>query len=356
MAIVDHIRQDLKAKIKQQVFSAGDFLPTFQKLATTYNTSTNSVYRAIKQLGQENMVIAVKGAGTKVIYSPPEKLKEEASSKYAGLVIGELGKDAATMQLLTGIQTGLEKDGRNCIMKFSHKNQAEEHKVIMDLYEDGIRDIIIYPSFDHFNDLQERINKYHQMGINFTYINYFHSNLPVGVVCVDNYWGIYNLCDAMYKDGAKDFLYASYEIGEGSFDYAIHERSLAYREFIRVNKLSSKFIDFPFGIHTHDVIDDKYIKILSGHITKPGAAVVCMSNSLAMVINKALSQNDFAWPKDLYFGSFGNLDNFPHPYYEARVDFYDLGLELSKACITRATGKRIILDTNIIVSKNSINK
>jgi DNA-binding LacI/PurR family transcriptional regulator len=356
MAIVDDIRQDLKAKIRQQVFNTGDFLPTFQKLATTYNTSTNSVYRAIKQLGQENMVVSVKGAGTKVIYSSPEKLKEEASSKYAGLVISELGKDAGTMQLLTGIQAGLEKDGRNCVMKFSHRNQAEEHKAIMDLYEDGIRDIIIYPSTDHFDDLRTRIDEYTQMGINFTYINYFHSNLPVGVVCVDNYWGIYNLCKAMHKDGAKDFLYVNYEMDEGSFDYAIHERSSAYREFIRINKLSSQFINFPLGTQTHDLIDDKYVKMLSEHIVKPNAAVVCMSNSLAPIINKALSQNEIAWSKDLYFGSFGNLDNFPHSYYEARIDLYDFGLELSKACIAKASGKRIILDTNIIISKNSTNK
>ena len=352
MAIVDKVRQDLKAKIRQQVFNTGDFLPTFQKLATKYNTSTNSIYRAIKQLECENMVIAIKGAGTKVIYSSQGASKKQASSKYAGLVISELGKDAATMQLLTGIQAGLEQDGRNCIMKFSHKNQAEEHKVIMDLYANGIRDIIIYPSTDHFDDLRERIDKYRQMGINFTYINYFHSNLPVGVVCVDNYWGIYNLCKAMYKDGAKDFLFVNYEIDEGSFDYAIHERLSAYHEFIRVNKLSSQFMNFPIGAHTHDVIDEKYIKKLSEHIVKPNAAVVCMSNSLAPIINKALSQNGHTWPKNLYFGSFGNLDNFPHPYYEARIDFYDFGLELSKACIAKATGKRIILDTKIIIPKN----
>jgi DNA-binding LacI/PurR family transcriptional regulator len=354
MAVVDNIRQDLKAKIREQVFRTGEFLPTFQKLATTYKTSTNSIYRAIKQLERENMVLAVKGSGTKVIYASPTAAGRMVSARYVGLVISEPSRDAATMQLLTGIQEGLEKQGRNCVIKFSHKNLEEENKVIMDLLRDGIHDIILYPSVDNLDGLKKRIDTYRQMEIRLTFINYYRANLPISAVCLDNYWGMYNLCQAMHENGAKDFLFVNYDLEDKSFDFAIHERTTAFREYTRANDLPSHILYFPLKNKKGCFEDERSHEIFCEHLKLPNAAVVCMNDVIASNVQKMLSRGNIAWPRELYFGSFGNLDNFPHPYYEARIDFYHFGLELANACTARADssyGKRMILDTTVVVPR-----
>jgi DNA-binding LacI/PurR family transcriptional regulator len=352
MAVVDEIRQDLKAKIREQVFLNGAFLPTFQKLATTYKTSTNSIYRAIKQLERENMVLAVKGSGTKVIYSSPADTEKMISTRYVGLVISEPSRDAATMQLLTGIQEGLEKHGRHCIIKFSHKNWIEEHKVIMTLLKDGIHDIIIYPNIENFDELKKRINVYRQMKGRITFINSYSPNLPVSAVCVDNYWGIHNLCRRMHENGAQNFMFINYDVDKKSFNFAIHERTAAFREYTRANDLPSQILYFPLEDKKGCFKDERSHEIFCEHIKIPNAAVVCMNNVIASNVQKMLSRQNIAWPRGLYFGAFGNLDNFTHPYYEARIDFYHFGLELANACIVGADsphGKRLIVDAKVIV-------
>ncbi len=345
MALVDNIRQDLKAKIREQVFRTGEFLPTFQKLASTYQTSTNSVYRAIKQLERENMVLAVKGSGTKVIYSSPANSGKTAASRYVGLVISEPGRDSATMQLLTGIQEGLEKQGRHCIVKFSHKNLEEEKKVVLDLKRDGVNDIILYPSLANYDDLKNRVELFMREGIQLTFINYYRTGLTRSAVCVDNYWGIYNLCRSMHDDGAEKFVFMSYEIDRPAFDFAIHERTTAFREYVRSNDLPSEIIYLPNSENFAD--DDERIQRFFEHVKTPGTAIVCMNDVIGKRLGKMMMHKNIAWPDSLFFGAFGNLDSFPYPLYEARIDFYHFGLELARACVAgsdNSHGKRLIID------------
>ena len=355
MAIVDTVKQDLKSKIHAQVFRNGDFLPTFQELADAYKTSTNSIYRAVKQLERENIVVAVRGSGTKVVFSSPSKDRKKNSDRYVGLVISEPGHSAATMQFLTGIQEGLEKYGCDCVTKFSHKEPEKEHKIVLELLKNGIRDIIIYPSIGPFAELKERIELYRKMNGRITLVNYYRTNLPVSSVGLDNYWGTYNLCRTMHKNGAKKFIFVSYELDKDFFDSSIYERTVAFREFVRENDLPLQIIYCPFDKSCECFIDNSSHDIFLKHIKQPGAAVVCMNNTIALVLQKIMFRERVNWPCGLYLGTFGNLDNFPCPYYEVRVDAYNFGYSLAEACITERNschGKRLVLDSKIITPSN----
>lgn len=141
--LYQEVYNDIKQKITQQVWKAGDKIPTEHELAGEYDVSIITIKSALNLLVTEHIIYRVAGKGSFVM--------EKENKKQIGFIANGLGSPYG-MQFIRRLEHTLRTMGYSMILHFSDEDTELEKKLLQNFHDSGVDGIVIFPVQDKFHN------------------------------------------------------------------------------------------------------------------------------------------------------------------------------------------------------------
>ncbi|NWL87656.1 GntR family transcriptional regulator [Paenibacillus sp. 79R4] len=158
----EQIFNDVKRRIIDNTYMAGDKIPSEKELAEAYNVSRITSKRALEMLAAENFIIRRPGRGSFVAeagddgQAPPAAAKSSAvlkkrPGKLIGVVLTDFANSYGT-RLIYGMESAARELDCYLILRRTFGVQENEEETIRKLLELGVDGLIVFPAQgEYFN-------------------------------------------------------------------------------------------------------------------------------------------------------------------------------------------------------------
>jgi DNA-binding LacI/PurR family transcriptional regulator len=235
-AAYESIALDLRKKILRKTWLTGIKIPSSRELAATYNCSTNTIEKSLKQLQREGLLVREARRGTFVSEKafPSEPADVPIISETVAVVVDDVNSYIFS-KAFRGIEDVLKPRGFGLTIS-SHDNDPErQESTLKGLIQQGVRGIILYPALSFEND-----NKYYKS---------LESLLEkASIVCMDRY--IYNSHLSMPYVTSDNF-YAAYQMTRRLIENG--HRQIGFVRNYNVSTVIERLMGFKQALHDYGI-------------------------------------------------------------------------------------------------------
>ncbi|MCD9020618.1 GntR family transcriptional regulator [Cohnella silvisoli] len=306
------VRDYIKDQIESGKLKPKDQIPTEMELMNHFQVSRVTVTAAIKQLVEEGLVYRLAGKGTYVkaedhLLPQPDKPSTILKPKSTIGFIMRPASNLFTYRLLVGIEEACRRDGFRLLVR-SSLNQDDEVKAIEDMFEFGVKGLIIQPlDGETYNSaiLKLKLNKFP-----FVLVDRYLPGINTNAVISDNYSGGVKATEYLADIGHRTIGLISYQ---KSIATSLEDRFQGYLEVVKRKKLPVQPHHWLTHIQDDEMVNDpiRTVRIVEEWfaIHRDITAIFALQPYVAIAVTEAAHKLGLRIPEDISIVSFDNTVN-----------------------------------------------
>ncbi|NLO83584.1 MAG: GntR family transcriptional regulator [Clostridiales bacterium] len=342
----------IKNEILHNRLQPGDKLPTELELSKMFGVSRITSKRALDELAKANMIYRKKGQGSFVLPIKKGRI-EESVPKVIAIVLPTDGTAGRRVEYVRGAMDYLDGKGYYLSVHTTYDDPAKEREYLVQLPQDGIKGIILYPSARaNFDTLLTLYIKQYPIVL----IDQKYESLPLSAVVSDNFDGAFQAVSHLIKLGHRRIAYVALVRLEDVS--SVRERFLGYCKALRQHDIpfDRDVIRLPLSKYTQGDTKNKLKDVLSDLLNKGTTAIFAEHDYLAIMIAKELSNMGVSIPQDVSLVGFDNIEMLEHLEFQLTTidqDFYQIGktaAQLVLECIENGVykSKEVVVPVKLI--------
>lgn len=319
------IEGDLRNRIKNQEWKAGERLDSCRELAEQYQCSVNTVSKALHNLEQSGFIVTESRRGAVV----SDRVE---SQKKTGLVAAFVPQidNPLWMSALRGIEDYLHEYNYSMISGSHDLSSVRLRQTLENLQNIPIDGMILSP----LNQSPEEKEWFYRLiqdklrqNIKVVLLDRFLYDLNVPYVTTDNINASYKLTRILIENGHRDIAFVA-----GKFHIStVEERFTGFQQACYESGLDHSFYNFRMDIFAEDFREEyesfgvQLMELLNRH---PVTALFAANDQYAKAILMTLQKADRKVPEDISLVSY-DADNLrkevPLKVTGIRQNFYEMG-------------------------------
>lgn len=326
----ERIKIYLKSKIDKGIFKPDDQIPSENTLAAKFNSSRETVRKAIDKLVFEGYLYRIQGVGTFV--SPLKNQKEENENKRnkIGIVL-PISHEYLSFEILAGIEKAYHKTDYEPFVQFIDSNPNITKLKMKYILSSSPKGFIIMPTVELIKD--EIFIDLIKKDIPMVFVDKTINNIKKPLIQSDNYQGSYNITKQIIENTEvraamffteEDFNISSVKERYNGMYEACKEKNIpVYREIVGKND-----------------IDKALDKCLKNHVD----VIFCCNDIVAVSTLTAVQVRGFSVPNDIKIYGFDNRPISQNIYPKlttVRQPFRDIGEIAAKHLISIIEEKEV---------------
>jgi GntR family transcriptional regulator of arabinose operon len=296
---------ELRHKIVTGQLKPHDMLPGEWELAEALNISRATLQHAWRSAREEGLIYRIAGKGTFVA----ERTKPSNGLSTVAFIIPEY-RDTFAMNLLTGAEQVLRKQGHHLLFASTDRDLDEENRLLADFARQGVRGIILVPVR---GALQKRVLASGEIKIPIVLMDRPVNGVVLPCVSSNNYAGGLQAMRHLIGLGHRRILF----VARPHMDlWSVSERYRAYQDALHLHGLEA---EPPFLIggdaelssyEAYTAADHAEIAPLIDRLkskTRP-TAIFAVNDWMAVRVQRAIADAGLHNPQDVSVIGFDNLD------------------------------------------------
>lgn len=344
------LMNELKQKIVDDTYQAGDKMPSENELAASYQVSRHTVRKALALLEHEGFIYAIHGKGTFC----SELGRHTKTSRNIAVVTTYLS-DYIFPAVIQGIDQVMTDNGYSILLKNTKNSSSAEGKCLEELLSKDIEGLIIEPSkseiYCRHIALYKKLDEFH---IPYVFIQGTMEQLSDRpYVMMDDFKGGYLITKYLLSLGHRKIL--------GMFKADDRQGIERHRGYAKALQEYGVFYD-PDGIiwfHTEDRAVKPFARLRS-MVTQniPFDSVVCYNDQIAIKTIQTLSQLGLSVPEDISVTGYDNsflaenyqvgLTTIAHPHERLGEIAAKLLLDLMQEKTLSLADRQIVIEPELI--------
>lgn len=341
---------ELKQKIVDDTYQAGDKMPSENELAASYQVSRHTVRKALALLEHEGFIYAIHGKGTFC----SELGRHTKTSRNIAVVTTYLS-DYIFPAVIQGIDQVMTDNGYSILLKNTKNSSSAEGKCLEELLSKDIEGLIIEPSkseiYCRHIALYKKLDEFH---IPYVFIQGTMEQLSDRpYVMMDDFKGGYLITKYLLSLGHRKIL--------GMFKADDRQGIERHRGYAKALQEYGVFYD-PDRIiwfHTEDRAVKPFARLRS-MVTQniPFDSVVCYNDQIAIKTIQTLSQLGLRVPEDISVTGYDNsflaenyqvgLTTIAHPHERLGEIAAKLLLDLMQEKTLSLADRQIVIEPELI--------
>lgn len=337
------ILEDLRARIQDGTYTAGQQVPTESELSRVYGVSRITSKRALEELSREGKVIRIKGKGTfvqrqKEEIVPPSKPVQHEHKNAVALIFPYNVAIGTFSPAVDGASDLLKRHGISTHVYTGLEDVTSVEDLICSLFEDGTSGIIYYPfsevkSYELMNRLI--FNEYPLVTID----KYF-SGIPVDYVSSDNRSGGILATEYLIGLGHKNIGFVSdIAIEKAS---SVRERYLGYCQALKKAGLAynTNLVKLEIAGQEFRRIyqEEIYRNVLKELVAEGVTAIFAINDFIASYLIRVAIVMGIAIPNQISIIGFDDMAISAHqqiPITTISQDFYHIGSKAAQIIMNK---------------------
>lgn len=344
------LMNELKQKIVDDTYQAGDKMPSENELAASYQVSRHTVRKALALLEHEGFIYAIHGKGTFC----SELGRHTKTSRNIAVVTTYLS-DYIFPSVIQGIDQVMTDNGYSILLKNTKNSSSAEGKCLEELLSKDIEGLIIEPSkseiYCRHIALYKKLDEFH---IPYVFIQGTMEQLSDRpYVMMDDFKGGYLITKYLLSLGHRKIL--------GMFKADDRQGIERHRGYAKALQEYGVFYD-PDRIiwfHTEDRAVKPFARLRS-MVTQniPFDSVVCYNDQIAIKTIQTLSQLGLRVPEDISVTGYDNsflaenyqvgLTTIAHPHERLGEIAAKLLLDLMQEKTLSLADRQIVIEPELI--------
>ncbi|WP_337102301.1 GntR family transcriptional regulator [Paenibacillus sp. YIM B09110] len=201
------IKEDIKKRILEGEWLGDTKLPSSRDFAESYQSSVNTVEKAIKELCAEGLLKRDKRRGTFIENGVSSPLSQSRSGLIAASVVGI--DNPLWASALRGIQDVLQLRGYHLLSYSDDRNLDKLESLIKGAVAKRVDGVVLSPIYDQNHE--ERNQKLYRLlktnGIKVIFLDRYMYNSDIPFVTSDNAAGAYQLTKMLIEKGHRRILF-----------------------------------------------------------------------------------------------------------------------------------------------------
>jgi GntR family transcriptional regulator of arabinose operon len=329
--------------IKDNHLKKNDKILTEGQIVKETGFSRITIRRAFSNIQSQGLIFSVQGGGYYVSGTSPEK-----SVSYIPFILHNDVNIVNSLDIIQGAQSFLSSVSCRLSPLVTNYDAEQEKRLITELYEEGVRCIIVMPFSSIVNS--QFYFELMRKGVNFVFVD-IKPNISCNFIESDNFYGGFLATEHLIKMGHKKIL-------------------VFYHSAIdSVSSLQSRFAGYEFAMHKYNIpMPNKsiiysdfshYESVLKELFSSEEApkAIFALNGNAAIYIANFVQNNKELLPDGFAFIGFDNFESVARyipSISTVAQPFYQIGAEAAKMAyelITKGqTGfKSYILPVELIV-------
>ncbi|ACS99202.1 GntR family transcriptional regulator [Paenibacillus sp. JDR-2] len=323
MAKYTVIKEDIKRRLNSGEWTEGYRLPSSREFAQYYESSVNTIEKAIKELAEEGWLIRDTRRGTFM-----DKGKEPlpgGSRLVAAFVFGIDNPIWATA--LRGVEDVLFLRGYQLLSSSDDRNMAKLESLVRGAVERKVEGVILSPIMNQgHEEINNRIfSMLESNGIKHVNLDRAVHNTSIPYVTSDNLTGAYNLTKLLIAQGHRRILFI-----KNSNISTINERLCGFKQaFIDSDLEYSDEFEVFISTKNEDFIDefDAYCEVLEKKMKEMQfTAVFTANDQIAEAAIRSFENLNYRIPEDVSLVTYDaenlnrrsklNVTGVTQPFYE----------------------------------------
>ncbi|MFV0560758.1 MAG: GntR family transcriptional regulator [Enterococcus sp.] len=311
------IADDLREKIKTNVYPIGSVIPPELQLQKDYQVSRYTVRQAIALLVNEGYLRSEKGSGTYVEDTFKEEKSVQKPKKTIGVITTYLS-DYIFPSIIRGIEQKLRESGYSLLLASTNNNYALEKESLEKMIDYGVDGLIVEPTkSNQYNPNLALYVSLRENNIPMVMINAPYEELDTSFLSMDDVQVGYLATKYLIDAGHKELLFLT----------KIDDLQGKYRMKGFIKACEESFVRFStedvltFTTETQSEIPSQVNARLNNKSGITG--IVCYNDQVASQLITALSESGYKIPEELsiigtddsHLRTFGNLQitTLSHP-------------------------------------------
>lgn len=357
--LYEKIVNSIKESIIMGEFHTDDKLPTEVELAKEFNVSRITSKRALEELRLQGFIYRVQGSGSFVsdITKSSDSNEGDNNHRIAIIIPFEQSKGG----IINVIKDATEVFNKHNFYLTIYNTQNDpklERELLIQLYQEGTKGIIYYPSSDLKNF--EIINKLFLNNYPIVTIDKYFDGIPISSVVSDNFKSSYNVTKFLINEGHKKIGFISdvciestHSVRQRYFGYckALNEADIMINESVIKMGFNDGSEEDYFHNYDHVVDDFKSNKI---------TALVCINDYVASFCMREAINAGFSIPEDLSIVGHDDIDLASHlqvPLTTLAQDFHKMGKIAAELILERIKDEKeprqVVLPTKLVIRKST---
>lgn len=236
-------------QIENGILSPGDKIYSRNQMENEYHISSDTVNRAVNQLVEMGYIEKIKGKGTFVAGRiKSANIKSNIISLIIPFLVQKFDETQTFETSSANMHPIITQEILHYIANYGYNlqlsipNQIKNINSYLDDLINGKVDGILY--FDDFmltsKERIEKIKAVMKFKRPFIMLDTYLSNTDVSYVCTDNFSGVFEMCQELYKRGYERIIGISADYSISS----INDREAGYKAFLRTHNISGEIIVF----------------------------------------------------------------------------------------------------------------
>ncbi len=294
------VREYILGKIEDNTYQSGEVIPPERELSKILDVSRYTIRKAIQELVRDGYLYRVQGHGT-FVYDNVHTYTQ--TQNIIGVIIPYCNAELE-MQILSGIQKGLENKKYTMTFLNSNDDYKKEAENIYRLKNEGVAGLVIMPAEDQKDNTAISDLKNEQFP--FVLIDRKLGDCVTDCVISDNIDGGYKATEHLIELNHKKITFVTHNFHKTS---SVEDRIIGYKK-----ALQDYGVDYNI-IFAYEKTEDEEKNISQIHnfiIEEKPTAIVAVSDYVALDIVKMCRKNNLTIPDDLSIVSFDNQDIIKH--------------------------------------------
>ena len=303
------IKTDLSLKILSGALRPQQRIPSLNEITRQYRVSKITARRVLNDLVTEGLVFSIRGKGSFVSdISKYPKLDKRSIRQNIGVVF-ENAYEPFMSDIIKGIDEETFKLSVHINLCLSNDSYEREAEILKRLVQQGIKKILLFmvisneedvvnPNLPLYLSLQER-------GIQILSIDCYLPQVPLPFISWDDYGGLKNLVEYVYKQGCRNLAYVT-RVNNAT---TVAKRLEGFKDGLLERHLpfdSSKIIKIYKGYS--ETLTENTQKIMLSFLKRKTKldAILCSDEEIASGVFQALYAMPEVKPDKILVGGFGN--------------------------------------------------
>lgn len=335
------IKDDIKQRVLEGEWLAEMRLPSSRNFAQAYNSSVNTVEKAIKELCAEGLLKRDNRRGTFIENGVVSPLGQNRSGLVAASVIGIENPLWATA--LRGIEDVLHLHGYHLLSYSDDRSLDKLEALVKGAVAKGVDGVILSPIYDkHHEERNQRLYRLlasSKIKVVFLDRHLYNSNIPF--VTSDNVAGAYNLTKMLIEKGHRRIAFI-----RNSDLSTFNERLLGVKQaFIDSGLSFDSDLDMliPTEFENFEEEFESFSSKIAEKLSKtPCTAVFAANDQIAESVISAMTQLELRFPEDLSLVTYDALNlnrKLKLNVTGVNQPFYDMGRTAANQLMNLLEGK-----------------